>query len=147
MMSPNTKNANWFSDDPFFNNKLPLKGLGDNLNLDPSFVEKYVKDVLKQASVNSMHVGKSHLPYELFEMHNAVIAKIQIPKDIKIENLSISINTSQIKIEGLPTEQRILLNIPVVPSKSSATFKQDFLQIKMPKLSKGNFVEVPIRYL
>ncbi|MCR8641204.1 Hsp20/alpha crystallin family protein [Paenibacillus sp. N1-5-1-14] len=151
MSHPNKKITNWFSNDPFFNTKFPFDKLGDQSNLDPSFVEQYVKDVLTQASNNPMQVSNHQLPYELFEMHHSVIAKLKLPKGIRPSSLVISINSSQIKIEGIGSnrdrEQRIPLSIPVVPSRSTATFKQDVLQIKMPKLSKGHFVEVPIRYL
>lgn len=149
-MSPkDSKHDNWLSEDPFFKSKFPFQEISDSLNIDQSYIDQYVKDVLKRSSLNNTKTGFSPLFYEVFELHNFVIAKISIPRKIHPENLSIFVNSMQIKIEGLPggNKQIIPLPTPVNSAQSKATFKQSSLQIKTPKKPIGRFKEVYLRFL
>ncbi|MEV2407268.1 Hsp20/alpha crystallin family protein, partial [Paenibacillus larvae] len=42
-----------------------------------------------------------------------------------------------------------LISLPasIIPHKSKASFKEGYLQIKMPKMRNGNFHELQIRHL
>ncbi|AQT83333.1 hypothetical protein ERICIV_02342 [Paenibacillus larvae subsp. larvae] len=135
----------WVLQDPFFQNKFPFNDLGNPLDLDPAKVENYVKNVIRQAKEGSREV-----PCDVFELHNDLVARMKIPKQVHIEDLSVFLNNNQIKIEGWPgQDEGKLISLPasIIPHKSKASFKEGYLQIKMPKMRNGNFHELQIRHL
>ncbi|MEC0255745.1 Hsp20/alpha crystallin family protein [Paenibacillus lautus] len=153
-MNSRSKRPDWLTKDSFFNNKsFPFKDLNDlneDFQLDPTVIEDYVKDTIRQATAgNEMLPNPSTLRYEMFDTHNFLVVKCYVPKRVHPENLGIKLNRTQIIIHGLPKDQSqtIVLPVPILPAQSIATYKQPTLQIKMPKMSIGRFHDVNIRFL
>ncbi|MGG4341790.1 Hsp20/alpha crystallin family protein [Paenibacillus lautus] len=153
-MNSRSKRPDWLSKDSFFkNNSFPFKDLNDlneDFQLDPTVIEDYVKDTIRQATAgNEMLPNPNTLRYETLDTHNFLVVKCYVPKLVHPENLWIKLSRTQIKIHGLPKDQSqtIVLPVPVLPSQTIATYKQPTLQIKMPKMSTGRFHDINIRFL
>lgn len=135
----------WAIQDSFFQNKFPFNDLGNPLDLDPLKVDNYVKNVIRQAKE-----GNGELCCDVFELHNDLVARMKIPKQVRVEELTVSLNNNQIKIGGWPgQEEEQLISLPrsIIPQKSRASFKEGYLQLKMPKMRNGNFHGLQIRHL
>jgi HSP20 family molecular chaperone IbpA len=144
-----THQSDWHQFDQFFA-AFPF-GKPDKMNnakLDLSWVETYVRDVIKRAGSQSPIKQNQDLHYEVFETHLYVIAKISLSEAIQPSSLKLLIGTNQIKIAGLPNNgtQLIPLPSPVNYKKSRTMFKQGVLQIKMRKrYTDENFQEVYVK--
>ncbi|WP_433946655.1 Hsp20/alpha crystallin family protein [Paenibacillus sp. SN-8-1] len=147
-------NAQWLGEDSFFKNHFPFNEFKEQLNLDPSEVDKYVENAISKAMAGhrlfdtEAPAGKA-MRHELLDTHHFILVKISVPREMHPENLWVQASRTQLKYsrqEG-KTPQIITLPAPVNPAKSSATFKTGSLEVKLPKLRSGAFQEVPIRYL
>lgn len=149
-MAPNKSNPlSWLNEDPFFKNKLNMKELEEQWNLDPSQIDSYVEKMIREATASALPAPTGKVHFEHVDTHNFLITKIRIPSGVHPENIWTQINRTQIKISGIGKDQAeiIPLPFPVNPDQSKATYKQGSLQFRMPKLSPGRYRDVNIRYL
>ncbi len=99
-----------------------------------NWVENYVQDILSNIPIG---LKKNNLlRHEIFQTHNFVFIKINIPDSINIGDLYISSSSNQIKIEGLSENQPYIIKLPVLVKSRDcrAKFENGQLQIKIRKI-------------
>ncbi|MDQ0194286.1 Hsp20/alpha crystallin family protein [Paenibacillus wynnii] len=149
MKSNKSNPMDWMSEDPFFKKQLSIKGLEDQLKLDPHQIDSYVEKIIREATSSALTNEESSLRYEHVDTHNFLITKIRIPSRIHPENIWVQLNRTQIKINGIGNDKGevIQLPVPINPDQSKGTFKQGSLQLRMPKMLSGRFKDIDIRFL
>ncbi len=137
----------WKKMESIFGKQFPFSTLSGNKSFDLSWVEDYVKSVMKQAMPQNDQPDE--LESEVFETHRDVIAKIAVPEHISPGDLRIFAASNQIRLEGLPGGAKQFIPLPahVNPGVSRALMKQGVLQIQMRKQNKEEqYKEIFIRY-
>ncbi|MCL6604734.1 MAG: Hsp20/alpha crystallin family protein [Paenibacillus sp.] len=149
MKSNKSNPMDWMSEDPFFKKQSSLKGLEEQLNLNPNQIDSYVEKIIREATSSALTGEKSILHYEHVDTHNFLITKVRIPSSVHPENIWVQLNRTQIKINGMGNDKGevIQLPYPVKPDQSKGTYKQGSLQLRMPKMLNGRFKDINIRFL
>lgn len=152
-------NNNQFNPWEFFGQNGNGMPGGDWQNPDMTWVKDYVQDVMKQAfpgqfgegefrgnSGSGSRRGKSNLSTDVFETHHFIITRINVPEDILAENIRVMFHTNELKIEGVDSEPQIV-RLPAngLYKGSKAMFKDNVLEIRIPKRSREQFQEIPIQ--
>lgn len=121
---------------------------------DFAWIENYVQDTLRNAFKTTPSTNKSKAgtyKSEVFETHNFLITRIQLPKDVKIDDLSLKVCTDSLKIMTYGSEQPVHTRdfpLPVVSKTAAASYKNGVLQVRVRKSTKKKpFIDVPIRFL
>lgn len=141
---------NWKNFEQFFGGKVPfadVTGQGEPM----SWVENYVKDVMKQTMPKVELSGlKHHVHTELFDTHNNLIVKAHIPDQQQARKVRVLVSSNQVRLENLPEDasQTIKLNSLVVEGSCKAVYKNGILQLHMRKLAAEQpYREVDVRFL
>ncbi|TMV50163.1 hypothetical protein FE783_11410 [Paenibacillus mesophilus] len=139
----------WKNFGQFFGGKFP-HAANDYLK-DPSWVDRVVKDVMKQAFTNAVDLNmlKNRYRTEVFETHNNVVVKIHIPDKEQARNLSAFVGINQIKLEGLPDDRSEVVKLPshIVPESCKAVYKKGVLQMQIRKVKISERMHgVNVRY-
>lgn len=141
---------NWKQFEQFFGGKAPFPNPGDGTE-PMSWVENYVKDVMKQALPSIDPSGlKHHFHTEVFDTHNNVIVKVHIPDRTQARKLRVLLGSNQLRLENLPEGgvQTIKLNSLIVTGSCKAVYKSGILQLHMRKQSSElPYHEIDIRFL
>jgi len=87
MRSNKSNPLDWMSEDPFFKKQLSLKGLEEQLKLDPNQIDSYVENIIREATSSALTDAGSSLRYEHLDTHNFLITKIRIPRSVHPENI------------------------------------------------------------
>jgi HSP20 family molecular chaperone IbpA len=118
-------------------------------NKDFSWLEDYVQGILSQSlpPVPKEAQTGSSLQSEVFETHDYMIAKIKIPDPINPKKIKIFFATNQIWLEGLSDKSKII-QLPTHGRfhGSKAAFKDDILEIRIPKETNIGFKEINVRF-
>nr|WP_234399889.1 Hsp20/alpha crystallin family protein [Paenibacillus popilliae] len=135
----------WKKFEQFFGGKFPFVDIGSG-KLSDNWVENYVQRIVNSVPV----VSKNKLiQHEIFQTHHYVFIKMNIPDSIREKELQVSVSSHQLKIEGLPEDQKYVIQLPVVVKarESRASYKDGILQIKVRKNDDDlDFYHVGIRY-
>jgi HSP20 family molecular chaperone IbpA len=119
-------------------------------NKDFSWLEDYIQGILSQALPQSSEeiAKKSVLQSEVFETHDYMIAKIKIPNQINPRKIKILFAINQIRLEGLPENRKPILQLPAHGrfQGSKAVFKDDILEIRIPKETNENFKQINVQF-
>lgn len=137
----------WFGDSAPFMKEM-IKSRATNNESDASWVEGYVRDILKGSAVKP---GKTQAPeHELIETHNDIIVKLRVPDKTSPRSLRVQVSGHALKIFGLPGGKTRTISLPknVLGESSKAIFQKGVLKIRMPKNFDGDFfneVKIKIR--
>ncbi|PYI55735.1 Hsp20/alpha crystallin family protein [Paenibacillus flagellatus] len=140
-------NFDWKSFEQFFGGRLPL--IPHDRKNDTAWIEGYVQDVMKQVFPQSADLFNKPFRAEVFETHNNVVVRINIPDKSVARDLRTYIGVSQVKLEGLPDRksQTIKLSSYVVPESAKAVYKNGVLQLHMRKVRMNEQMrEVNVRF-
>ncbi|WP_248929482.1 Hsp20/alpha crystallin family protein [Paenibacillus hamazuiensis] len=145
----NPFDATWKHFEQFFGGKLPFMPSGSSEHL--SWIENYVKDVLRQAMPSSAQTQTSggQLHTEMFETHNSVVVKIYIPDRSDAKKMNVLLSEHRIRLENLPNngKQTIRLNCMVNPSSCKAVYKNGILQLHIRKQTYDDYFHpVDVRF-
>jgi HSP20 family molecular chaperone IbpA len=139
----------WKNFEQFWGGKLPFMpaGYGEH----KSWIENYVKEVLKQAMPSNMNApGENQVRSETFETHNNVVVKIYIPDRKQAKQVNVLVSEFEVRLENLPNKgkQTIRLNSPVNPSSCKAVYKNGILQLHIRKQAYNDYFKpVDVRFL
>lgn len=118
-------------------------------NQDLSWIADYVNDMMQQSFPGQYYGGSfssTRLKQEVFETHDFIIARIEVPEDIDPEHLKVYFLTNELKVEGVDSEtQRIQLPRNGLYKGSKAIYKEGILEIKIPKRARERFQEIPVQ--
>jgi len=115
-----------------------------NVNSIESYVQKMLNHSFKQAGMeNSLD---HHFLSEVFETHDRVIVKMDIPKKTNLDEIRLYVNGNQIKLINMNETQFVKLPSFVNSKTARALYKDGILQIQMKKQSKSeHYREIFIR--
>ncbi|WP_159887695.1 Hsp20/alpha crystallin family protein [Paenibacillus puerhi] len=140
---------NWKQFEQFFGGKIPFPP-ASSFPGDLSWVEGYIKDIMKQAmpqaEVKSL---KHHYHMEVFETHKNVIVKVHIPDQAQARKARVLLNVSTLRLEGLPQEKTQTVRLPslISPATCKAVYRNGILQLHMRKQSAEHpFYEIDVRF-
>jgi HSP20 family molecular chaperone IbpA len=111
-------------------------------------IGNYVEDTLNHSfnRNDKRKQTKTQFSSEVFETHNRVIAKIQIPRHVKLDGMRLYVNGNQIKLENMDENQFIKLPVHVNTKSVKAILRDGILQVQMRKKNtNNNYREVYIR--
>ncbi len=119
-----------------------------DVNSIESFVQKALEGSFKQYGINTQGGASSRSMYEVFETHDRVIVKINIPVDY-IDDKRLFVKGNKLKLEQTNSHntEEIPLPASVNNTTARASYKNGVLQVSMRKLSTDDrYKEVNIRY-
>lgn len=148
---------NWKEMDKFFSGRIPFmpKEFQERLQMDSSWIGDYVQDVLKHSfsdsaqNMNWESKSFSRIEYDLFETHNSVIVRLRIPENIHPKHIKLFVGSNRLKVENLSTKQKQMITLPntIDAEGSRAVFKDNVMEVRMPKANDSDFFnEIKIRY-
>lgn len=109
-----------------------------------NYVDKIINNSFNQNGIGKH--AKTFFISEVFETHNRVIAKVEIPKHVKPYELRLYVKGNQIKLEYKKETQLIRLPAYVNSRTVKALLRDGILQVQMKKQNKAeNYREVYIR--
>jgi HSP20 family molecular chaperone IbpA len=119
---------------------FPLPDMSKINHRDTSWVSDYVGQLLKTSKVADTAVDPirsiAGLNADLYETHQSVICRIRVPEGADIYSLRVWVHSRHLKLEGLPGKRQtrtIALPASVNSKACRATYKDDVLEIRMPK--------------
>lgn len=86
--------------------------------------------------------------YQVFHLHDYVIVRIPIKENVKLKEMKVYHTSSELILEGFPKQgetQTIQLPALVQHKKSKAIYKQQTLEISMPKVQDYRITHLDIR--
>lgn len=149
----------WNELEKLLGENIPKGLLKDRMNMNAGWVGDYVQKVLKNSFSGSGGGSKEtvnettdsvNFEYEMFETHNSVIVRLQIPEEIQHKNILAYVSSNLLKIEQLPRRKKQIIRLPslVNPSQSRASYKDRVLEVRMAKhMDEDIFNEIKIRYM
>lgn len=122
-------------------------------NQEFSWIEDYVRDILSQVlpdevMQNSSMSMPSRPHPSVFDTHHDTIVRVKVPEHTSAQELKVFFNTSQLRILGLEEKEKVIpLPTPGRFDGSKAVFKDNILEIRIPKELNELYQEVNIQYL
>lgn len=143
----------------------PFGGANDPKSMNPS-IEKYVKNILSQSMPSSflpdlfneteekdepdfeeeVHQPKEN--YQVFEMHDYVVVRVNIDVSVHVRDLKIYHTSNQLTIEGNPNQHdKQVISLPslVQHKGTKAIFRNHILEIKMTKERDYRLTQIDIQ--
>ncbi|MEK8129793.1 Hsp20/alpha crystallin family protein [Paenibacillus filicis] len=140
---------NWKQFEQFFGGKMPFPPASE-IPGDLSWVDGYIKDVMKQAMPQAQTQGlKHHFHTEVFDTHRNIIVKVHIPDKAQARKIRVLLNVSTLRLEGLPQDKSQMVRLPSLVNASSckAVYRNGILQLHMRKQSSEHpFYEIDVRF-
>jgi HSP20 family molecular chaperone IbpA len=134
-------------EDMFKNNFPDMKSMDwKEINSIEQFVQNSLGGAFSRMGTDKKK--ENHFPSEVFETHDRIIAKINIPQHIKLDNIRVYVNGSNIKLEEINEGLNQLIKLPASINEKSAKalFRDGILQIQSKKqFTKSDYHEVFIR--
>ena len=90
------------------------------------------------------------LEHEVFETHNSVIVRVNIPVGTHIRNIRVHAGNGQLMLEKDPSRVKQYIRLPAVvdPDEAKAAYKDGVLEIRLPRLDDTEFYrELKIRHV
>lgn len=113
--------------------------------MDMKTIDSYIQRTIQQ-SLNGSYVPQKHnedviesksnkLNYELVELHQYYIVKIEIPDTVSVHELSISLGNCKLIITGLPGGETQAIQLPEQPysKQYSAQYKDGIIEVRLMK--------------
>jgi HSP20 family molecular chaperone IbpA len=128
------------------NREEMFSGIGDYVRrvLSQHFPESDIQDDRQTAP-------RSQRPHPQFnekiiELHGFVILQIMIPEDM-INNIIVETNSSQIVLYGMPSGEPKKIKLPcfIRPKLAKAIYRDELLEIRLPKTLDEPFQQIPIK--
>lgn len=144
----NPFDANWKDFEKNF-----MRSHKDVFNHDLSWLDGYIQDMVSQAMPTSGNkktgFGQTRLHSDVFDTHHFMIVRTHIPERVNIRKLKVAFNNAnQVRISGVGEEDETI-SLPAAGryDGSKAIFKDDILEIRIPKESNEQYQEIYIQYL
>lgn len=120
-------------------------------NQDSSWIEDYVKGVLSQVLPDDTiqnHSIPIRLRPDVIDTHHYIIVRAKIPEHANTRNMKVFFNTGQVRLSGLTEKEEVVsLPSPGRYNGSKAIFKDDILEIRIPKELNEPDREITIQFL
>jgi HSP20 family molecular chaperone IbpA len=134
----------------FFQHPLINQALKNHKTLFPSqdmsWIEEQVQQVLHQTmpAVNNAINKQAQLDYNLFETHDFMIVRINIPQ-LNMDTVNLFLNLNLLILEGMPNGKQTII-LPAVGKWNGckAVYKNNVLEIRIPKLKHRNAKSIRI---
>lgn len=86
--------------------------------------------------------------YEVIELMNYIIVKVEIPEEVSVENVTVTLGNCRLVIKGLPQQDPFVVSLPVQPSSKnvSAQYRDRMLEIRLQKKVEDHAQEIFIDY-
>jgi HSP20 family molecular chaperone IbpA len=100
-----------------------------------------------QTSTSAVQSDSLKNQFDIFESHEDVYVKIQVPDAGKLQHIKIFHTSNQVIVEGYPNEDsRHVIALPAIVRKkgASTSYKDGFLQIKLPKGIDMQYTEIDV---
>ncbi|WP_345241678.1 Hsp20/alpha crystallin family protein [Pontibacillus salipaludis] len=130
-----------------------------NPAFDLSSIDTYIKDTIQQALGPQLGgedqtipiengSSKSHLSYEMVELHHYYIVKIKIPDFIEVENIRLSLGNCRLYVHGLPGGESQTIALPEQPhtKQAHAQYKGGLLEVRLARYTKEDTKDIYIQY-
>lgn len=123
----------------------------DARNQDLSWIEEYVQDILSQVlsdgGIHNSDMSSIRRP-NVMNTHQYIIVRIPVPKRANTRKLKVLFNANQICLSGLGEEDQVIpLPSPGRYDGSKALFKDNILEIRIPKEINETYQEVNIQFV
>lgn len=130
--------------------------------IDLSWIDGYIKNLMANAipnhngntngmnnGMNNHHYSMNTLKANVFETHDYMIARILIPEDIYYNNVRVWFDTNQLIISGLPNNktQRVMLPLNGKYTGAQGYFKDNYLEVRIPKETEKHAREIEVKYV
>lgn len=133
-------------------------------HFDPSTIDDYIQQTVKQAFQPSasntfeedielednFHVTNQPtlFPYELIELHQYFIVKIQVPRDVTPGDIRITLGNCKLHVEHIEDGVTEKIPLPEQPTKKhmSAQYKNGIIEVRLLKKSNDYNTEIYIQY-
>lgn len=96
-----------------------------------------MKDIFDNKPVVAKDMRK-HLDYEMFETKRCIYINFKVPKKASLNRIKVYLTESKLKIENSGNTEIIVLSHHVIPSQSTAKWKNGIMKLRMPKKRTAN---------
>lgn len=143
----NPFDANWEDFEKNF-----MQSHKDIFNHDLSWLDDYIQSMVSQVLPGSNHInqsGHTRLQPDVFDTHHHIIVRAKIPERVNTRKLKVAFNNAnQIRISGMgDKDETVSLPAPGRHDGSKAIFKDDILEIRIPKETNEHYQDIHIQYL
>ncbi|GAA3405905.1 hypothetical protein ACFFNY_26120 [Paenibacillus hodogayensis] len=152
-----------FDWDGFQNSFFGGNGWKEALHGNPGgpipWVDRYVKGILADAVPGPSDNGRtaqptaesrqSSLACNVFETHRALIVRIRLSADMEPRQLRLAAMPHELRLAGLPggEEKTVRLAVPVRVDGAKAVYKQNVIEVTLPREEAVVAKEIPIRFM
>lgn len=120
-------------------------------NSDLTWIEDYVKEMLAQVlpgGATQPPSVPSRMRPDVIDTHHCLIVRANVPERANLRKLKVFFHANRLRISGLSDEE-VIVPLPALGryEGSKAIFKDDVLEIRIPKELNETHQEISIQFL
>lgn len=126
--------------------------------IDLSWIEGYIQDMMSKAIPNykenagntaGINSRNTSFNYNIFETHDYMITRVKVPEDVYHKNVRVWFDINQLTLTGLSNNRSETIRLPFKGryTGSQGYYKDDYLEVRIPKDNRKNLKEIDVKYL
>lgn len=133
--------------------KQPTNANQSSFELDFGKVEEFIQNSMNEVLASTQNVSPNlgtsgNNKKGVFETHDYMIVKIPISEKVNIHDVNVFFDTNTLMIVGL-SDKNEYITLPMNGSFSGSQgyYKDEIIEIRIPKNEKKNYKEIMIKHL